>query len=558
MTTTSATSTTTTTATTFTWSSGVGDMDWDALVEVSVAAKNVRADTIETEISENEVKLAAYEEMQSLLTTLSDAAYALSAPSGTSNSSYDVFNSRAAYTSATGDTDADSAVFITVEDGTDTGSFDLTIEQLATAHKVASAEASDNTAALGYDGSFTVQLGDGDSAEISLDSDMTLDDIAEAINAQSYLTNVRASVVKVSDDSYQLVIYGTETGQDLTLTAASGDDVLTGIGVLDGSGGIADELQAAQNAIITYDGITVTRTSNEIDDLIDGVTLNLYEATGEDTITVEVSQNVDEIKDAIIALAEAYNAYREWALTQQETSSAGGASSGAALFGDSTLRSVNSQIASALGTFIDSESMALLGLSYDSSNMLVLDEDVLNEALLNDLDAVTSLLSFQMEASSADLSLLSHSNNGNLDFTLDITSDGEGNLSVSVDGDSSLFTVSGTRIKGAEGSIYEGLTFVYLGDGDESIDVSVTSGIAEALYASADAAANTLDGNLQTIIDNLGDENSTLQTKADDIRSRSETYREFLTEKYAKYQAAIEEAETQLAYLEALLEESSN
>ena len=551
---TTTTSTLTNGTTSYTWTSGVSDIDWDTLIEAEVAERTARADSIDVDISENDVLIESYAQMQDLLATLADAAYLLSAPSGTTNTSYDAFASRAAYTTASGSVDADSAVYISVEDGTDVGSFDLTIEQLATSHKVAGDAVSSSDEALGYDGTFSLQLGDGEAVEITVDADMTLEEIAEAINTESGTSSVQASVVKVSDDSYQLVIYGTETGQDLTLASTSGDDVLTGLGVVDSEGAFGHELQAAQNAIITYDGITVTRSSNDIDDLIDGVTLNLYETTGDETISVEISEDADEIKDAILGLAEAYNAYREWALTQQETSTSGEASSDAALFGDATLRSTNSAVYSALSTVIDDDSMALLGLSYDESNYLVLDEDVLNDALLNSMDEVKALLSFQMTSSSSDLSLLAHDNNGNLSFTLDIAADENGSLSVSVDGDDSLFVVSGTRIKGAEGTIYEGLTFVYLGDGNESIDVTTTSGIAEALYSTANAISDDVDGTLQTLIDDLEDENETLQTRSDDIRTRAETYRDALTLRYANYQASIEATESTLDYLEALLQ----
>lgn len=552
---TTTTSTLTNGTTSYTWTSGVSDIDWDTLIEAEVAERTARADTIDVEISDNEVLIESYSDMQALLATLSDAAYLLSAPSGTTNSDYDVFASRAAYTTSDGSTDADSAVYITVEDGTDVGSFDLTVSQLATAHKVASDAVSADDEELGYAGVFSVQLGDGDTIEIDVDETMTLDEIAEAINAEGDESAVQASVVKVSDDSYQLVIYGTETGEDLTLSAVSGDDVLTGLGILDSEGAFDHELQAAQNAIFTYDGIEISRSTNDIDDLIDGVTINLYETTGDDTITVEISEDADEIKDAIIALAEAYNAYREWALTQQETSTSGEASDDAALFGDATLRSANSSVYSALSTIIDGDSMALLGLSYDESNYLVLDEDTLNDALLNSMDEVRSLLAFEMDSSDSDLTLLAHDNNGSLSFTLDITVDEDGAItSVSVDGDDSLFEVSGTRIKGAEGTDYEGLTFVFLGEASTSIDVTTSSGIAEALYSATSAVSDDTDGTLQTIIDNLEDVNDDLEERSDDIRTRAETYRDALTLRYANYQASIEETESTLDYLEALLQ----
>jgi flagellar hook-associated protein 2 len=539
--------------------SSLTNIDWDALIEAAVAAKEVPADTIDVKITANEAKIAAYQEMQSLLSDLADAAFVLSGPTGTSNASKDVFNQRTAYLSSDGDTVASSAVAVSVDDGTELSSFTLQVSQLAKAQKVASTTQDSKTDALGYEGVFSVQLGDGTSADITVDSDMSLADIAQAINDESDTTNVKASVLQVTDSSYRLVIYGSETGQEMSLSSVSGDDVLTSIGVLDSAGDYVDELQAAQDAVFTYDGIEITRSTNEVDDLVDGVTIDLYETTGEDTITVEIDNDADTIKSSISDLVDAYNAYRQWAATQQETSTSGTASADAVLFGDGTLRNVNSELYSSLSRIIDENSMALVGLSYDTSNNLELDEDTLDDALLNNLDEVQALFTFQMTSSSSDLKLLAHDNNASASFTLDVTVDDDGNLTAaSVDGDTSLFTVSGARVKGVAGTAYEGLSFVYTGDSSASISVDLTNGIAEGLYSYAYGASNSTDGTLETIVDNMTDQDDNLQTKSDDIRSRAEAYGEVLSVRYAKYQAAIAEASNSLSYLTALLDSSSS
>ncbi len=234
--------------------------------------------------------------------------------------------------SSDGDTDASSAVAVSVDDGVELGSFSLQVSQLAKAHKVAGTATSSKTDELGLDGTFSIQLGSGDSVSLTVTEDMTLADIASAINDESDTTNIKATVIQVSDSSYQLVLYGAETGQTMTMTSDSGDDILTSLGILNDDGDFENELQAAQNAIFTYDGIEVTRSTNEIDDLVDGVVIDLYETTDSDTITVDIEQDADTIKTAITTLVDAFNAYRDWAITQQETSSSGTASSDAVLF----------------------------------------------------------------------------------------------------------------------------------------------------------------------------------------------------------------------------------
>ncbi len=560
---TSASTTTYTSATSTSATTDTSDIDWNALIEVAVQAKLSKADTIDLKITANEAKIAAYQELQSLLSDVADAADALRAVSGTSNSGTDVFLDRAAYLTANGDVDASAALSATVEDGSDVGSYDIQILQLAKAHKIAGSTQASKSEDLGLSGVMSLGVVDGEAVEVMITDTMSLADIANAINAESEETGVQATVLRVSDSSYRLVLSGVETGETIAASAVSGDDVLAALGLTDSDGAFADELQEAQDAILTLDGITVTRSSNNIDDLLDGVTLHLYQTTQDDpdtdsdvSITLEVGADVSSAKEAIQALVDAYNAFRDFVATQQTLASDGTVAEDAVLFGDGTMRSATLSVYSALTATIDDESMALIGLSFDSDGTLVVDEDTLDNALLDDLDTVKALLSFQMDASSSQLKLLSRGTSVPANFTLDISVDSSGApTAASVGGDSSLFTVSGTRIIGAEGSIYEGYTFVFTGSSAQSIDVSLKTGIAELLYNAADPVADGTDGAIQTLIDNLGEVDDDLQTKSDSIRSAAETYRTNLSARYARYQAAIAAAESTQDYLTALIDQ---
>ena len=554
MTTVSST-TSSTTATSSAYTSTTSDVDWSALIEAAVQVKLDKADAIDVKITSNEAKVEAYETMQSLLQDLADAADALRAPSGYGTADDDVFRSRAAYLTANGDVDESSAVSVTVESGSALGSYDLEILQLAEAHKVASGTVTSNADELGYDGVVTLGVDGGDTVDVTIDADMTLDEIAEAVNAETDTSGITASVIKVADSQYKLVLTASDTGKTMTAAAASGDDVLALLGITDATGAFANELQAAQDAVIELDGIEITRDSNDVDAGVDGVTFHLYATTPDDTsIAVEVGTNLSDVKEAIQALVDAYNAYREWALTQQETTTAGVAADGAILFGDGTLRNVNSDVADALTAMIDELSMADIGLSFDESNALLLDEDTLDDTLLDDLESIQALLSFDMTSSSSDLTLLARGASAPTSFTLDVTIDGSGAISAaSVDGDSSLFTISGTRIIGAEGSDFEGFTFVFLGEESESVDVTLSYGLAELVYGAADTAADESEGTLQSLVDDLEDVDADLEARAEDIRTRAETYRTNLTVRYATIQAELETAQSMLDYLEAYL-----
>jgi len=560
---TDTTSTTvTTTETVYTATANANsDIDWDALIEAAVLEKELPADTIEVKMLENEAEIAAYEEMQSLLQDMEDALDTIRGTTNSLTESDDIFSVREAYLTGYGDVTAESAVVVTADDGVDVATYQLEILQLATSQKVAGDIYADSTAELGLSGSFTLELDgaeyeDGETAsEISITEDMSLDEIAEEINLLSDTTGVSASVIQVSDTEFQLVLSATETGQDIVLSSTSGDDIGQSLGVTDTSGAFTSELQSSQDAIISVDGIQVTRDSNVIDDVVDGLTFSIYQETSDDDyISVEVAQSLTTIQDAIYTLVDTYNAYREWALTQQEVSSSGGASDDAVLFGDSTMRLANSGIASSLATIIDNEGMSLIGLSYDSSNYLEVDDDTLSDALLTDLDAIEDLLLFNMETSSNDLALLARNDSMPDQLSLDIEVDDEGSVtSVLVDGADDLFEVSGTRIVGVEGSIYDGISFVFTGTESQTVDMAFTSGLAENLYNVVNQYADEDDGVLTEIITTLSDQNTDYEEEYDSIISDADDYRDYLTELYASYQAEIEAAQADIEYLEALL-----
>lgn len=551
---TSTTATTTTSSTTSTSSSSsTSDIDWDALITLAVAAKTSKADTIELKITDNEAKIAAYAELQTLLATLADTATTLRAASGSSLASTNVFLSRTAYLTGTGDVDASTAMAVTADAGADTGTHEVTVQQLAKAHKVAGDGVESKTTELEMDG--TISIGTGENlASITITSDMTLAEIAEAINAESDDTGVVASVLAVSSTEYRLVLTASETGVEITAADSVGS-VLSDLGVTDSQGAFATVLQEQASATFTVDGITITRTDNDVDDVLEGITLHLYEVTADDaSVTVEIGTDLSAVKDAVVALVDAYNAVRDLLYANQQIPTDDNVDT-TALFGDSTARNVSTALSSALNLVLDESSMALLGLTFDDTNNLELDEDVLDNALLDDLDAVASFLTFQMTSSSSDVLLLSRGVQAIGDLTLDIVTDSDGALvSASIDGDSSLFTVSDTRIIGAGGTIYEGYTFVFTGSSSQAVSITTSAGLAELLYNISDAASDSTDGTLTDLVTNLEDYNDDLQAKADDILEKAATYETNLTALYAKYQAAIEAAEASLDYLTTLID----
>ena len=70
--------------------------------------------------------------------------------------------------------------------------------------------------------------------------------------------------------------------------------------------GPKNPISVADDAIIKYEGITITRSSNQIDDVVPEITLNVHDKT-EKTATIAVKPDVESSKDAIISFVGKYN-----------------------------------------------------------------------------------------------------------------------------------------------------------------------------------------------------------------------------------------------------------
>lgn len=532
-------------------------VDWSALITAAVNAKLVQATTISTTITANEAKISAYQTLQTDLSTLSSGLSSL-ATSVVNSLATNVFATRTATLSSTGDVSASSALSMSVSNGAATGDHTLTISQIATAHKVVGTSQSSKTSELGYSGTFSIGLAGGTTSDVTIDSTMSLRDIVDSINAQTSTTNVQASIVQVSSGSYEMVLTGTEDAADITYSSTSGDDILNKLGVTDSTGAFADVLQTSQAAEFTLDGISMTRDTNDITDVLTGVTFNLLQATTDGaTVNISIEPDTSQIETAVETFVTNYNTFRDAVIAQQATGSDGTAASSAVLFGDGTMRDIMDALQNALNSTVGGLTMADLGLSFNEKNELELDTSTLSEILSSNLSGVTTLLSAQTKTSSSQLTVV-NTGTSPQSFTLDLTVDSDGNLSsASVGGDASLFTVSGTTIIGVAGTAYAGMAFTYSGSTSQSITVTSTQGIATQLYQISKTYSSS-SGALQTLITNLTDHDDKLQQKVDDIESAASAYQTQLQTQYASYQAAIESANNTLTYLKALLNSSSS
>lgn len=395
---TSSSSSSTTTSSTGQVSSSVdrSGLTEEEAVTAELSTYTDQISTLESSISSNETKIAAYQDMQALLTNLETAAEALQSSTGSSS---DTFNDRTATltstanTSGTTATAASSIMSVSVASGTTTGTHTVIVDQLATAETIASGTQSSESSALGLSGTFTIGEASGTASSITVTSGMSLQDIANAINDDSSTSGVTASIISVSGSDYRLIVSATDDNQAITMSDSSG--TLSSLGLTDSDGSTAaNVLQTEQPAILTVDGISgIERDTNDITDVLSGVTLNLTQADSNTTVTVGITNDTSSVSTAINTFVSAYNAWRTFVNDSQATNSDGTASSTATLWGDSTLRDTSLEIDSALTGLVDGNSLGAIGITLNNSNELVVDTTTLLAALSDDFSNVETLFS---------------------------------------------------------------------------------------------------------------------------------------------------------------------
>lgn len=539
--------------------SGLTDLDTAELVQDAYDAKMEVADTVEAEIDDIELEIAAFEDLQTLLESLEDAAEALTAETELESSRDDVWVGKSAYLSSSdANTDASDVVGVLVDDTAAAGSYTLEITQLATAHKLGGDTYTDSTSELALSGTISLVAGDDyEAVDIAITDDMSLDDIADAINDETSSTGVSASVLQISDDEFMLVLSAVDTGQEITFDTDGADTTLAqSLGFVAADGSYSNELVTADQAIFSIDGVEVTRSSNTVDDVIDGVTLYLYAEEEGTEITLEVEEDASSAYSAIEAFVDAYNELRTFILTNQAYEAGEGADEEAVLFGDSLLSSVSSTVYDVLSFTNDSDtyaSLASIGITLDDSNYLVIDSEVLEEALVSDFDAVADLFSYSGETDSDELLVSEADGSYTGTFTIDIVTDADGNItSASVDGDDSLFTISDNKLVGADGSAYEGVTLFFGGDSSQSVEVTISSGLAYDLTNSLDRFTSSTDGQIANRLERLEEQVDDLEDRVEDITKDAEEYAAELTERYSAIETKLYQLQLLREQLEAL------
>ncbi len=364
-------------------------LDVGSIVDNLINYESAPVTNMQSQVTKLQSKVTAYQALNTKLSTLSDKLNTMlfgstAAPFVQPYSFADRL-SESIFSKCNVTSSSDDIISATATNATISGSYAITVTDLAQAQAQASSGfASSSTASIGT-GTLTIKSGTKDAVTISIgSSNNTLVGLRDAINN----ANAGVTATIVNDGSatpYRLLLRANDTGTANTFTVTNNL-----------SGGQALNLaqtQAASDAVFSVNGLSITKSSNTVSDVIDGVSFTLKQKSAS-PVNLKVDKDVDSIVSALKEFVTAYNAVSSYIGGQFAYNAA--KDTAGVLAGDATLRTIQSRLQSPLTQSITNKFTSFgvagrVGLEFNRDGSLTLNESELKEALADDFAGVAAL-----------------------------------------------------------------------------------------------------------------------------------------------------------------------
>jgi len=273
-------------------------------------------------------------------------------------------------------TSSDKAVAnITIADGVSTGTYSLEVTQLATASKISTKVYSGASAVINSSGQAqTLTIGQGDTTySVNIADGATLQQARDSINSQLQSKGVTANIVTDASGS-RLVFSSTKMGVGTELTLGGSSDLSVD----------TKTIAVPQNAKYKLDGLELESASNSVTDAVSGVNIELVK---EGKASLSVTNNTDTLKTSVQSFITAYNALMTSinSVTKVTAAADGSSTTGAALTGDATMRSMVNSIRGELTRSVGEgglKTLSQLGINtVQKTGLLELNETKWNSAV---------------------------------------------------------------------------------------------------------------------------------------------------------------------------------
>ncbi|MDA8902199.1 flagellar filament capping protein FliD [Porticoccaceae bacterium] len=214
--------------------------------------------------------------------------------------------------------------------------------------------------------------------------------VVEAINAAN--KGVSASLVDTGTggNNFRIVLSGdTGIAGTFAVTSSISDDL--------GFGDADKTLQTAQDAVINFEGLTINRGSNSVNDVISGTTIDLNGVTSS-AVRLNVTSDTSTLKTSLQDVVTVYNSLNSSLDNMGSVKDGSTDTLNGALAGDGSLISyIKNNIRTAVFNESSTKSgnvnaLRDLGISIDRSGKMTFDETTYNSMVLNNFDDISKML----------------------------------------------------------------------------------------------------------------------------------------------------------------------
>ncbi|HCT5131705.1 TPA: lateral flagellar capping protein LafB [Aeromonas hydrophila] len=276
----------------------------------------------------------------------------------------------------------DGVMTVTSNGKASSGQYNFFVEQLAQSHQVGLSLDSE-TVPLPADGVFSLTV-KGKTIDIdlaTLPAGSTVKDLVSKINDAKDNPGVKATLVR-TDGKVNMVLTSKDSGLENAISVNYSGDATNSLGAaISGK----TDITKAQDAKLRMGGdnpLTITSASNKIENVVDGLTLQLTKAqkSGDAPLLVNIEQDKEAVTGSLKKFVESYNELVDELakMTSSDPKAPG------ALSSDSGVRSLKSVLSNSVRDLPNGLSLSSLGIKTDKAGKLSFSETDFNKALDKD------------------------------------------------------------------------------------------------------------------------------------------------------------------------------
>jgi flagellar hook-associated protein 2 len=286
----------------------------------------------------------------------------------------------------------DNIVSMTANSKAIAGSYKINVSSLATATNVIGGKVLEEgqtiTDELHLNGTIKLKNHEGVEIEIQIEDSDSLKTITNKINANTKTTGISSSII-----DGRIVLSDVKTGdRNIEVSGTLVEDLKLGT---------EKEVNIGTNAKFTVNGIEVIRSTNEITDVIENLTINLNKTHQNSTEyeIVNIVNDNDKIVNAVKDFVDQYNSTMQFIEEKFSAGVSGDISTRGVLAGDSSLQILHSTLRRMVTSPIENPNTSIkdisqLGISTtDKSGILKFDQEKLLDSLNKNPDDVINFFS---------------------------------------------------------------------------------------------------------------------------------------------------------------------